>query len=189
MVAADVEAPLVINLEIKQIDRAGTRHRFNAFYSCEEFLMAVRYNSEQSLFRLPRRSSYQNSTCTFSVPYYSTAQSETDIRMRWCELNNALVCFRTGKAIGTRPLVFLLLSLTLCLVSSLGLLLWKEEVDDIQLFMPVDSHVRRDAAWVERNFRDEMRFESVIVEAENVLTPSVLASVSWERCSVSDKSS
>jgi hypothetical protein len=75
-------------------------------------------------------------------------------------------------------LLFLLLSLALCVVSSLGLMLWKEEVDDVQLFMPVDSHVRRDASWVEHNFRDEMRFESVIVEAENVLTPSVLASVS-----------
>jgi len=83
-----------------------------------------------------------------------------------------------GKAIGTRPLLFLLLSLTICLASSLGLVFWKEEVDDVQLFMPVDSHVRRDASWVERNFRDEMRFESVIVEAENVLTPAVLASVS-----------
>lgn len=51
-------------------------------------------------------------------------------------------------------------------------------MDDVQLFMPVDSHVRQDASWVERNFRDEMRFESVIVEAENVLTPAVLASVS-----------
>lgn len=51
-------------------------------------------------------------------------------------------------------------------------------MNDVQLFMPVDSHVRHDAAWVERNFQDEMRFESVIVEAENVLTPSVLASVS-----------
>jgi predicted RND superfamily exporter protein len=75
-------------------------------------------------------------------------------------------------------LLFLLLSLALCLVSSLGLVFWKEEVNDVQLFMPVDSHVRHDAAWVERNFQDEMRFESVIVEAENVLTPSVLASVS-----------
>jgi hypothetical protein len=72
----------------------------------------------------------------------------------------------------------LLSSLALCLACSLGLLFWKEEVDDVQLFMPVDSHVRRDAAWVERHFRDEMRFESVIVEAENVLTPTVLASVS-----------
>jgi hypothetical protein len=27
-----------------------------------------------------------------------------------------------------------------------------------------------------------MRFESVIVEAENVLTPTVLASVSWTKC-------
>lgn len=83
-----------------------------------------------------------------------------------------------GKAIGTRPVLFLLLSLAICLASSLGLIFWKEEVDDVQLFMPVDSHVRHDASWVERNFRDEMRFESVIVEAENVLTPAVLASVS-----------
>jgi predicted RND superfamily exporter protein len=89
-----------------------------------------------------------------------------------------MLFFRTGKAIGTRPLPFLFLSLSICLVSSLGLVLWKEEVDDVQLFMPVDSHVRHDASWVERNFRDEMRFESVIVEAENVLTPAVLASVS-----------
>lgn len=66
----------------------------------------------------------------------------------------------------------------LCVGTSLGLLFWKEELDNVELFMPANSHVRHDAAWVDRNFRDEMRFESVIVEAENVLTPSVLASVS-----------
>ncbi|KAJ4445677.1 hypothetical protein ANN_12361 [Periplaneta americana] len=82
---------------------------------------------------------------------------------------------RTGKAIGTRPVLFLLVSLTLCVATSLGLVFWQEEVDDVQLFMPATSHVRRDAAWVESHFRDEMRFESVIVEADNVLTPSVLA--------------
>jgi hypothetical protein len=80
--------------------------------------------------------------------------------------------------IGTRPVTFLLLSLALCLACSLGLILWKEEVDEIQLFMPKDSSIRADASWVEDHFRDELRFESVIVEADNVLTPPVLAAVS-----------
>ena len=51
-------------------------------------------------------------------------------------------------------------------------------MDEIQLFMPKDSNIRVDASWVEENFRDELRFESVIVEADNVLTPPVLAAVS-----------
>ncbi|KAJ9585968.1 hypothetical protein L9F63_020382, partial [Diploptera punctata] len=84
---------------------------------------------------------------------------------------------RLGKLIGTRPVTFLLLSLAICVASSFGLTLWKEEVDEIQLFMPKDSEIRMDASWVEDNFRDELRFESVIVEADNVLTPHVLAAI------------
>ncbi|GLH16929.1 Uncharacterized protein GBIM_21783, partial [Gryllus bimaculatus] len=82
---------------------------------------------------------------------------------------------RLGLCLGTHPLKALCGSLAACLAASFGLLLWHEELNDVELFMPRDSHVRRDAAWVQANFEDEMRFESVIVEADNVLDPAVLA--------------
>lgn len=57
------------------------------------------------------------------------------------------------------------------------MLLWKEEFDDVELFVPNDSVIRTDAAWVASHFRDDFRYESIIVTAPNVLEPEVLRSV------------
>lgn len=57
------------------------------------------------------------------------------------------------------------------------MLLWREEIDDVELFMPMDSIVRLDAAWVKKNFGDDLRYESIIVTAPNVLEPEVLQTV------------
>nr|CAD7427006.1 unnamed protein product [Timema monikensis] len=79
-----------------------------------------------------------------------------------------------GHAIGSHPLVSLGLSTILLIAAGLGLLSWVEEVDNVELFMPHTSRVRADALWVEEHFEDDVRFESVIVEADNVLDKDVL---------------
>ena len=85
--------------------------------------------------------------------------------------------FRIGYNIATKPWLWLIISLCLNLVFGLGLLLWREEIDEVELYMPIDSVFRKDAAWVKEHFRDDLRHESVIVTAPNVLDPEVLRSV------------
>lgn len=69
--------------------------------------------------------------------------------------------------------------MTLCLnlVCGLGLLLWKEEIDEIELYLPTDSVIRKDALWVKEHFRDDLRSESIIIVAPNILDPEVLRSI------------
>lgn len=69
--------------------------------------------------------------------------------------------------------------MTLCLnlVCGLGLLLWKEETDEVELYVPTDSVIRKDALWVEEHFRDDLRPENIIIVAPNILDPEVLRSV------------
>lgn len=87
------------------------------------------------------------------------------------------ISFRIGFSIATKPWLWLTISLCLNLICGLGLLLWKEEIDEVELYMPKDSIFRKDATWVKEHFRDDLRHESVIVTAPNVLDPEVLRSV------------
>ncbi|XP_032681193.1 protein patched homolog 3-like isoform X3 [Odontomachus brunneus] len=43
--------------------------------------------------------------------------------------------------------------------------------------MPIGSVFRKDAAWVKEHFRDDLRHESIIITAPNVLDPEVLRSI------------
>ena len=54
---------------------------------------------------------------------------------------------------------------------------WREEVDDVELFIPLNSIVRLDATWVKNNFRDDLRYESIIVTAPNIFEPEVIHAV------------
>lgn len=87
------------------------------------------------------------------------------------------ISFRIGFSIATKPWLWLIISLCLNLICGCGLLLWKEEIDEVELYMPIDSVFRKDAAWVKEYFRDDLRHEIVIVTAPNVLDPEVLRSV------------
>ncbi|XP_012234648.2 patched domain-containing protein 3 [Linepithema humile] len=87
------------------------------------------------------------------------------------------IFYRIGYSIATKPWVWLMISVCLNLVCGFGLLLWKEEVDEIELFMPVGSIFRKDAVWVKEHFRDDLRHESILVTATNVLDPKVLRSI------------
>lgn len=47
----------------------------------------------------------------------------------------------------------------------------------MEMFVPYDSILRKDAALVRNHFHDDFRYESIIVTAPNVLDPEVLRSV------------
>ncbi|XP_043256919.1 patched domain-containing protein 3-like [Colletes gigas] len=92
--------------------------------------------------------------------------------------NSDRIFYRIGLNIGKRPWLWLLVSFCINCVCAPGMLFWKEELDDIELFLPDDSVIRDDAAWVKTHFRDDFRYESIIVTAPNVLEPEVLRSIS-----------
>ncbi|XP_071561671.1 patched domain-containing protein 3 isoform X2 [Temnothorax nylanderi] len=91
--------------------------------------------------------------------------------------NSDRIFHRIGFSIATKPWVWLIISLCLNLICGLGLLLWREEIDEVELYMPIGSVLRKDAAWVKENFRDDLRPESLIITAPNVLDPEVLRSI------------
>lgn len=92
-------------------------------------------------------------------------------------LNSDRVFYRIGLSIGKRPWLWLLVCFCINCICAPGLYFWREEFDDIELFVPENSVIRSDAAWVKTHFRDDFRYESIIVTAPNVLEPEVLRSV------------
>lgn len=85
--------------------------------------------------------------------------------------------YRLGLCIGRRPLLTCVLSLLLAALCGSGLLSWRAGQSDLDLYMPIDSPVRKAAEFVDANFREDIRYESVIVEARNVLEPDVLRTI------------
>ncbi|KAF4533134.1 hypothetical protein B566_EDAN007945 [Ephemera danica] len=92
-----------------------------------------------------------------------------------CTLEN--IFYKVGKMVGAHPLVMLFVSLLMVTATGLGMLFWREELNNLELFMPPASPVREDAAWVEQHFRDDLRYESIIVVADNVLSMDVLSAI------------
>ncbi|KAK2583937.1 hypothetical protein KPH14_001198 [Odynerus spinipes] len=93
-------------------------------------------------------------------------------------LHSDRIFYRIGLSIGNKPWVWLLVSLCINCICCPGMIFWKEEVDDLELCVPVHSRVRMDAIWVQEHFRDDLRYESIIITAPNVLEPEVLRSIS-----------
>ena len=93
-------------------------------------------------------------------------------------LNVDRIFYYIGLSIGKRPWLWLLVSFCLNCACASGLFFWREELDNVKLFVPHDSVIRADAAWVKKHFRDDFRYESIIVTAPNVLEPEVLRSIS-----------
>ncbi|XP_008554169.2 patched domain-containing protein 3 isoform X1 [Microplitis demolitor] len=111
----------------------------------------------------PRKSSSSTRTCRDSIVNF--------------KLNYGKIFNRIGLSIGNKPWVWLIASLCISGVCGPGLSLWREEVDPIKSFIPVDSIIRKDAAWVKEHFNGDLRYESIIVTAPNVLDPQVLEAI------------
>lgn len=85
--------------------------------------------------------------------------------------------YRLGLAVGRHPLLTCVLSLLVAAVCGSGLAQWRAGQSEVDLYMPEDSPVRAAARFVEANFREDVRYESVIVEADDVLEPGVLQAI------------
>ncbi|KAF7383567.1 hypothetical protein HZH66_012917 [Vespula vulgaris] len=94
------------------------------------------------------------------------------------QLNSDQIFYRIGLSIGKKPWIWLLVSFIINCICCPGMIFWKEEVDDLELCVPVNSEIRADAIWVQKHFRDDLRYESIIITAPNILEPEVLQSIS-----------
>ncbi|CAD6227822.1 GSCOCG00006280001-RA-CDS [Cotesia congregata] len=93
------------------------------------------------------------------------------------KFNYDQIFYRIGLSIGNKPWVWLITSLCISGVCGPGLSFWREEIDEVKSFIPVDSIVRKDAAWVKEHFNEDLRYESIIITAPNVLDPQVLQAI------------
>jgi len=79
-----------------------------------------------------------------------------------------------GCKVGKYPLTFICITLLIPALSSIGLLKFKTENNPYKLWIPQDSDYLRNHEWLWENFPDDIRFNSLILTADNVLTPHVL---------------
>ncbi|KAH0545741.1 patched domain-containing protein 3-like isoform X1 [Cotesia glomerata] len=93
------------------------------------------------------------------------------------KFNYDQIFYRIGLSIGNKPWVWLITSLCISGVCGPGLSFWREEIDEVKSFIPEDSIVRKDAAWVKEHFNEDLRYESIIITAPNVLDPQVLQAI------------
>ena len=86
--------------------------------------------------------------------------------------------FRLGKVVGGSPWITIFISLAICGVCLLGVLKFTKENRVDKLWTPQDSTVQRHKFWIQKNFPAQMRVSSVLLVADNVLTPEVMKEVS-----------
>lgn len=79
--------------------------------------------------------------------------------------------YRLGKLVARHPLKTILASLLVCGAASVGLLKWHEETEYYKVWLPSGSRMYDEHIWVTQNFPESVRYEAVIVEDENVLSP------------------
>ncbi|KAL0275927.1 UNVERIFIED_CONTAM: hypothetical protein PYX00_003640 [Menopon gallinae] len=82
-----------------------------------------------------------------------------------------------GLMIARNPWRFLIGCLIFAAISSLGLLVFRQEKNPMKLWIPHNSDFSRDTNWIIENFKEGYRMQYVMVKAQNVLEPSVLQEV------------
>lgn len=85
--------------------------------------------------------------------------------------------FRLGLRIAQRPLKWLIGSTIVVLVSLSGLYSFHQEKNPMKLWVPQDSDFVHDTEWMIQQFGQGLRLETMILTANNVLEPEVLAEV------------
>ena len=86
--------------------------------------------------------------------------------------------FRLGKVVGSSPWITIFISLVISGACLLGVLKFKKENRVDKLWTPGDSTVQRHKLWIQKNFPAQMRASSVLLVANDVLTPEVMKEVS-----------
>ncbi|CAG0902468.1 unnamed protein product, partial [Cyprideis torosa] len=94
--------------------------------------------------------------------------------------------FRYGQAIATRPFVTILICLALVGLCGIGFIKWEEETRPEKLWIPDGGQYIEDTQWIRENLPAQYRFQTVIVTADNVLTPQALNEMNKIRCKVNE---
>ncbi|GFO48112.1 patched domain-containing protein 3 [Plakobranchus ocellatus] len=82
---------------------------------------------------------------------------------------------RLGLSIGVHPSRYILGCVLVCLLCSIGLLAFKKVSEPDKLWVPTDSQMPKDKEWIDENYPSKTRFELMIAESSNILTPKGLA--------------
>lgn len=85
--------------------------------------------------------------------------------------------FRLGLRIARRPLKWIIGSAVIVLISLSGLYFFHQEKNPIRLWVPQDSEFVRDTEWMFEKFDQSLRLENMILTADNILEPEILAKV------------
>ena len=79
-----------------------------------------------------------------------------------------------GQLVASKPLLTILICLLVTALAGIGLLRFRAENEGIKLWIPEDSDFRQNNDWLFENFPRSARFGSLILVADDVLTPSVI---------------
>jgi len=82
-----------------------------------------------------------------------------------------------GCLVAKYPLTFIAMCLIIPSLSAIGLVNFKTENNPYKLWIPQDSDYLRNHEWLWENFPPDIRFNSVILTADNVLTPDILKKI------------
>lgn len=88
-----------------------------------------------------------------------------------------MVFFRLGLRIARSPLKWIIGSAVIVLISLSGLYFFHQEKNPIRLWVPQDSEFVRDTEWMFEKFDQSLRLENMILTADNILEPEILAKV------------
>ncbi|KAF4532825.1 hypothetical protein B566_EDAN002676 [Ephemera danica] len=83
--------------------------------------------------------------------------------------------YRWGYNISLRPTRYILMCIGLVVISSFGFFRFHREQQPVRLWLPRNSDFVRDTDWLMTNYGETYRFQTVIITADDVLQPHVLA--------------
>lgn len=83
--------------------------------------------------------------------------------------------YELGLRIARSPLKWIIGSAVIVLISLSGLYFFHQEKNPIRLWVPQDSEFVRDTEWMFEKFDQSLRLENMILTANNILEPEILA--------------
>ena len=75
------------------------------------------------------------------------------------------------------PIKTIFIAILVCGAMGIGLLKWREEILYVELWLPRGSRMYDEYFWVQKNFPASARYESVIIEDENILCSDTINAV------------
>ena len=122
----------------------------------------------------------------------STTNSPDSKKSAWVGLKTAIITGiergfqRYGETVARRPWYFILTCVAITGLCGLGLLRFRAENEGIKLWIPRNSDFRNNNDWLFEKFPRSLRFNSIILTADNILQPSVLQAMWKIRKGVAD---